>query len=98
MTTNNLNGITDILQVFMPSRAFRRQMKNARCTLCGLGIVAVDIALMEVELGGVRTDTRLIHKQCSALVWDLLDELRGNEEGHDRDGESEGVDDPTDAE
>lgn len=75
--TTDFNGITDIKQVFLPSRKFRRQMRNTRCTLCDLGVISADLALMEVELGGVRTDTRIIHKQCSALIWDLLDELRG---------------------
>lgn len=75
MITNNLMDVKTILQAFQPSRVFRRQMKNARCHVCGLGAVAADIALVEVELHSGRQETRIIHKQCTGLLWDVIDEL-----------------------
>ena len=77
--STNMNDVTDILTAFIPTRAARRAQAGARCTMCGLGIVAVDFALVEVErtgFTGLTQTTRPIHKQCTALLWEEVERLR----------------------
>lgn len=94
--TSDPRAITDIFSAFLPNRAYRRQMAGARCFMCGLGIVAVDLALAEVEVGGIRTDARPIHAQCTALIAEQLAALRG-EAADDGDSEPERVADSPEA-
>ena len=83
----NMNDVTDILTAFKPLRKYRRANAGARCTLCGLGIVAVDFALVEVESTnefGSSISTRPIHTACTALLWDevaRLEEMADEEDG-----------------
>lgn len=74
------NEAIAILSAFRPNRAFRRANAGARCNMCGLGIVAVDLALVEYETTFGRKTTQPIHNQCTALLWDLHEELTAGEE------------------
>lgn len=74
------NDVTNILSAFRPNRAYRRANNGARCSMCGLGIVAVDLALVELEVGGYTKVTKPIHAQCTALLWEAASELRGGED------------------
>ena len=79
----NMSDVTDILSAFLPTRKYRRANAGARCTLCGLGIVAVDFCLVEVE-SAERLETRPIHTACTALLWDevaRLEEMADEEDG-----------------
>jgi hypothetical protein len=71
-----MDGVTSVINAFRPGRAYRRRMAGIKCSMCGLGITAPDLALVTVELHGVRDETRPIHQQCTALLWDLQDQLR----------------------
>lgn len=84
--SENLSNVTDILSAFLPNRAYRRANQGARCTMCGLGIVAVDLALVEVESAdsvGRRVSTRPIHTACTTLLWEEVERLRGIADGVD---------------
>lgn len=74
-----MNDVSEILEAFIPNRAYRRKNQGAGCTMCGLGIVAVDLALVTVVsnswVGGKATSTRPIHKQCTALLWEEVARL-----------------------
>ena len=93
----NMSDVTDILTAFRPNRAYRRANAGARCTLCGLGIVAVDFCFVEVESTdefGSRISTRPIHTACTALLWDEVAKLEEMADGMD---EAEpGVEDASD--
>ena len=84
-----------ILSAFLPTRAYRRANAGARCSLCGLGIVAVDFALVEVVVDGLSL-TRPIHTQCTALLWDLAAELNGGDDEDEAALESAGGEDGSD--
>lgn len=92
MSSPNMNDVVDILEAFKPSRKYRRQMAGAQCTMCGLGIVAVDFGLVEVESliwpnrPETRVTTRPIHQQCTALLWDMVYELREEADATDEAG------------
>lgn len=93
--TSNMNNVVDILEAFIPNRAARRQYAGARCTMCGLGIVAVDFALVGVvsENSGLQhKESRPIHKQCTALLWDEVERMREVADDLEREGEA-GVED-----
>lgn len=76
---NNLNDATDILSAFVPNRAFRRANAGANCGMCGLGITAPDFALVEIDTAAGAT-TRSLHKQCTSLLWEMVENLRRAEE------------------
>lgn len=76
MLVPNMNDVTDILEAFTPNRAYRRSNAGARCTMCGLGITAPDLALVTVKIGFGSTQSRPIHTQCTSLLWDLVYSLR----------------------
>ena len=88
-TEHTLNDVVAIHGAFLPNRATRRQMAGARCHLCGLGIVAVDMCLVDVETANGFSQTRPIHKQCTSLLWDMVNDA--NEEANDW-AEDPGVD------
>lgn len=71
-------AVTRILSAFRPNRAYRRNVAGVRCGLCGLGITAPDLALMEAEHDNVRVDTSPIHVQCTALLWDMAQEVNAD--------------------
>lgn len=73
-------AVTRIISAFRPNRAYRRNVAGVRCTLCGLGVTAPDLALLEAEHDHVRVDTSAIHTQCTALLWDMAAELNGGED------------------
>lgn len=77
--TTNMNDVTKILSAFLPNRAYRRKMAGARCTVCGLGIVAVDLSLVEVEVNGM-PQTRPMHAQCTSLLWDMAEEVNADDD------------------
>ena len=89
---DNMNNVTDILSAFLPNRAYRRANAGARCTMCGLGIVAVDLALVEVEsvnpLGFKSVSTRPIHTACTALLAEEVERLREVADDMEREGEA----------
>lgn len=94
-----MNNVTDILSAFLPTRAYRRANAGARCTMCGLGIVAVDFALVEVESAdafGSRVSTRPIHTACTALLQEEVERLREVADDMEREGEA-GVEDSPEA-
>ncbi len=82
-----MDNVVDIIEAFLPNRATRRKYAGARCTMCGLGIVAVDFALVGVvsktEWGLTKQESRPIHTACTALLWDEVARLRevAEEEG-----------------
>ena len=95
MANTNMNDVVDILSAFLPNRAYRRKMAGARCTMCGLGICAVDFALVEVESliwpgrPETRVTTRPIHTACTALLAEEVQRLR--EVADDMEREEDGV-------
>lgn len=100
---SNMNDVTQILSAFVPTRASRRANAGARCTMCGLGIVAVDFALVEVEtqtFAGPAPTTRPIHKQCTALLFEEVQRLQEVADGMDDDewAADPGVEDASEAE
>lgn len=80
--TTNLNDATRILSAFLPNRAYRRKMAGTRCVLCGLGITAPDLTLAEFEVNGLPM-TRPMHAQCTALLWDLAEQINDKEDVDD---------------
>lgn len=70
----NLADATRVVQAYMPNRKFRRENAGQRCSMCGIGITAPDLALVEIEVDG-RPVTRFIHNQCVGLLFDLQDEI-----------------------
>ena len=89
--SDNLSNVTDILSAFLPTRKYRRANAGARCTMCGLGIVAVDFALVEVESAdsfGAQVSTRPIHTACTSLLWEEIERLRGVADGVEDESEA----------
>ena len=77
--TTNLNDAIRIVSAFLPNRAYRRKMAGARCVLCGLGITAPDLGLVEIETAS-KPETRPMHVQCTSLLWDMAEELNDTED------------------
>ncbi len=98
MANPNMNTVTDILSAFLPNRAYRRKAAGARCTMCGLGIVAVDFCLVEVRSAGFggtsALSTRPIHTACTALLHDEVERLREVADDMEREDDAGVADSP----
>lgn len=65
-----------VIDIFIPSRKFRRELSGTRCAMCGLGMTITDVAVATLPFG-----SRALHKQCSGIlieqVQDANDALQG---------------------
>lgn len=84
-TEHNLNDVVAIHKAFIPSRTFRRAMRNNRCHLCGMGVVAMDLALVDIELRSGARESRIIHRQCSVLLHEMAEDLNAAAEAGELD-------------
>ena len=74
-----MRDVSRILSAFIPTRMERRKLAGARCGMCGLGICDFDLGLVEVEVSGA-LHVRPIHQQCTALLWELIEEIGADPE------------------